>query len=85
MVAQFFEKGDTEKIPETSKSHLDIKSEDTEIEKEQQPETILIQESEHVKGQLISKCLFGVILWTKKTNEIFSRISALASKKRQKK
>ena len=32
------------------------------------------------KGQLISKCLFGVIVGTKK-NEIFSRISALASKK----
>ena len=32
------------------------------------------------KGQLISKCLFGVIVWTKKTNEIFSRISVLASK-----
>ena len=49
MVAQFFEKGDTEKIPETSESHsLDIRSEDTEIEKEQQPETIVIQESGHV-------------------------------------
>ena len=35
-----------------------------------------------VKGQLISKCLFGVIVWTKKNNEIFSRISALASKNR---
>ena len=34
------------------------------------------------KGQLISKCLFGAIVWTKKNNEIFSRISALASKKR---
>ena len=34
------------------------------------------------KGQLISKCLFGVIVWTKKNNELFSRISALASKKR---
>ena len=61
MVAQFFEKGDTEKIPETSQSHsLDIRLEDTEIEKEQQPETIVIQESGHVKGQLISKCPFGV-------------------------
>ena len=72
MVAQFFEKGDTEKIPETSESHsLDIRSEDTEIEKEQQPETIVIQESGHVKGQLISKCLFGVILWTKTTTKFF--------------
>ena len=33
------------------------------------------------KGQLISKCPFGVIIWTQNTNEIFSRISALASKK----
>ena len=49
MVAQFFEKGDTEEIPETSTSlSLDIRSEDTEIEKEQQPETIVIQESGHV-------------------------------------
>jgi hypothetical protein len=29
------------------------------------------------KGQLISKCLFGVIVWTKKP----TRMSALASKK----
>ena len=49
MVAQFFEKVDTAEIPETSKSHsLDIRSEDTEIEKEHQPETIVIQESGHV-------------------------------------
>ena len=34
------------------------------------------------KGQLISKCPLGVIVSTKKTNEIFLRISALASKKR---
>ena len=33
------------------------------------------------KGQLISKCSFGVFKSTKKTNEIFVRISALASKK----
>ena len=33
------------------------------------------------KVQLISKCLFGVIVLTKKDNEFFSRISALASKK----
>ena len=33
------------------------------------------------KGQVISKCLLGVIISTKKTNEIFLRISALASKK----
>ena len=72
MVAQFFEKGDTEEIPESSKSHsLDVRSEDTEIEKEQQPETILIQESECVKGQLISKCLFGAIVLTKKPTKSF--------------
>ena len=34
------------------------------------------------KGQLISKCPFGVIVWTKIAMKIFSRISALASKKR---
>ena len=34
------------------------------------------------KGQLISKSPFGVFKLTKKTNEIFVRISALASKKR---
>ena len=34
------------------------------------------------KGQLISKCHFGVFKSPKKTNEIFVRISALASKKR---
>ena len=32
------------------------------------------------KGQLISKCPFGAIVSTKKTNEIFQRISALGSK-----
>ena len=32
------------------------------------------------KGQLISKGLLGVIVSTKKTNEISLRISALASK-----
>ena len=36
----------------------------------------------HSKGQLISKCPFGVFKSPKKTNEIFSRISALASKKK---
>ena len=36
-----------------------------------------------LKGQLISKCPFGVFKSSKKTNEFFSRISALlASKKR---
>ena len=35
-----------------------------------------------IKGQLISKCLFGVFRSTKKTNQIFVRISALASKRR---
>ena len=34
------------------------------------------------KGQLISKELFGVFKSTKKTNEIFVRIFALASKMR---
>ena len=34
------------------------------------------------KGQFISKCPLGVIVSTKKNNEIFLRISALASKKR---
>ena len=34
------------------------------------------------KGQLISKCLLGVIVLTKKNNEFFLRNSALASKKR---
>ena len=33
------------------------------------------------KGQLILKCPFGVFKSSKKTNEIFSRISGLASKK----
>ena len=37
------------------------------------------------KGQLISKCPFGVLKSSKKNNEIFSRISALASKKRSNK
>ena len=34
------------------------------------------------KGQLISKCPSGVFKSNKKTNEIFVRISALASKKK---
>ena len=34
------------------------------------------------KCQLISKCPYGVFKSPKKTNEIFSRISAQASKKR---
>ena len=34
------------------------------------------------KGQLISKCPFGVFKSPKKTKEMFSMISALASKKR---
>ena len=34
------------------------------------------------KGQLISKCSFGVFKSPKKISEIFSRISAIASKKR---
>ena len=35
-----------------------------------------------VKGQLISKCPFGVFKSSKKTNDFFSRISALVFKKR---
>ena len=35
-----------------------------------------------LKGQLISKCLLGDIVSTKKTKEFFLRISALASKMR---
>ena len=36
----------------------------------------------YIKGQLISKCLFGVnYIVSQKTKEIFVRISALASKK----
>ena len=35
----------------------------------------------NVKGQLIWKCPFGVTKSTKKINEFFIRISALASKK----
>ena len=42
-------------------------------------ETIMYLNS---KGQLISKCPFGVNKSTKKTNKNFVRISALASKKR---
>jgi hypothetical protein len=36
-----------------------------------------------VKDQLILKCPFGVFKSPKKTKDIFSRISALASKKVQ--
>ena len=72
MVAQFFEKGDTEKIPETSKSHsLDISSEDSEIENEQQPETILIQESEHVTGKSLSEALIFASTNPQYDNKIF--------------
>ena len=39
------------------------------------------EEGESAKGQLISKCPFVVFKSTKKTNEIFVSISALASKK----
>ena len=35
-----------------------------------------------IKGHLISKCLFGVFKSTKITNQIFVRISVLASKRR---
>ena len=36
----------------------------------------------NVKGQFISKCLFGTIVSTKTPTNFFLRISALASKKR---
>ena len=39
------------------------------------------QKSSSIKGQLISKFSFGVFKSPKKTNEIFVRISALASKR----
>ena len=45
-------------------------------------ECCLLKFVSHTKGQSISKCLLGAIVSTKKTNEIFLRISALASKKR---
>ena len=55
MVAQFFEKVDTEETPETSKSYsLEVGSEDIEIAKEQQPKTIVIQESEHVTAENVN-------------------------------
>ena len=38
--------------------------------------------SRSLKGQLISKCLLGVIVSTKKSTKFFLRISALASKMR---
>ena len=40
------------------------------------------QYTQNIKGQLISKGLFGVFKSTKKTNKNFVRISALAFKKR---
>ena len=36
----------------------------------------------NAKGQLISKCPFGVFKLIKKTNKFFVKISALASKKK---
>ena len=45
----------------------------------------LVKNSKRIKGQLISKCPFGVMKSPQKTNEFFSRISALASKKRPRK
>ena len=42
----------------------------------------VIHQSILAKGKLISKCPFGAFKLTKKTNIIFERISALASKKR---
>ena len=41
-----------------------------------------IAKSMPAKGQLISKCPFGVKTSSKKQQQMFSRISALASKKR---
>ena len=42
----------------------------------------VMDEDDDTKGQLISECPFGDFKSTKKTNEIFVRISTLASKKR---
>ena len=43
--------------------------------------TRIKDQPKNVKGQLISKYPFGVFKSPKNNNEIFSRISALASKK----
>ena len=43
---------------------------------------VIWQEPYCTKGQLISNCPFGAFKSPKKNNEIFVRISALASKKR---
>ena len=52
----------------------------TDDEKKNHETSIIVIEQDIGKGQLILKCPFGVLF--PKTNEIFSRISALASKKR---
>ena len=44
--------------------------------------TVVFQNLPSTKGQLISKCPFGVFKSTKKANEIFIKISAPTSKKR---
>jgi hypothetical protein len=50
----------------------------------QKPALTYISFFQHLgKGQLISKGLFGVIVSTKKNNEFFLRIFALASKRVQ--
>ena len=46
------------------------------------PQVNLGMHSIYIKGQLISKCPFGVFKSTKKRNVIFVRISVQASKKR---
>ena len=61
---------------------LKLSHKDTKVNIKVGPSAIQITCAERTKGQLISKCSFGVIKSTKKTNEIFLMISALASKKR---
>ena len=41
-----------------------------------------LEKNKQTKGDLIPKCPFGITKSTKKTNQIFVRISALASKRR---
>ena len=48
-------------------------------------EELFLDKEFNSKGQLISKCPFGVFKSSKKNNEILSSISALASRKRSNK
>ena len=57
-------------------------SSEASIESSEANVEIIEEESMTAKGQLISKCPFGVFKSSKKKNEIFVRISALASNKR---